>query len=305
MHTSRPTILLLGGSGQLGWELRRTLVGLGSIMAPTREELDLSQTDALSERLRAIDAALVVNAAAWTDVDGAEADPALAFRLNAEVPSVLARAAADAGTLLVQFSTDYVFDGAAAVPYRETDEPSPLNVYGASKLAGERAIRDAGGPHLILRTSWLYGQRGHNFVRTVLRLAREREELTIVEDQIGCPTWSRTVAEATAGALARLATGVRFELPTHDAGVYHLCADGRASWYAFANEIIARDPLRHEQLCRAVRPVATSAFERPAQRPPFSVLDCTRFLEVFNIRLPRWGDQLALALEEARWHDTL
>lgn len=286
------TILLLGVSGQLGWELRRTLAPLGHVVAPARAELDLRQPEHVRERVRSIRPAVVVNAAAYTDVDGAESEPGMAFTVNADGPAILASEAVRAGAVLVHFSTDYVFDGAAVQPYRETDVTRPLNVYGASKLEGEQAVVAAGGEHLILRTAWLYGGPGRNFLRTILRLARECNELAVVDDQIGCPTWCRMVAEATAAVLSRISR--RGE---HDSGIYHVCAPDHASWYEFACEIVTRDPRRHEQLCRDVRAVTTAEMPRPAARPAFSALDATRFADAFGLRLPSWREQLALAMD--------
>lgn len=293
-----PTILLLGRDGQLGWELHRTLAPLARIIAPARAELDLRDAQALDAFARGCGAHAIVNAAAHTDVDGAETEREAAFAVNADAPATLARAAAETGALLVHFSTDYVFDGRARTAYREDDATAPINVYGESKLAGERAIRDVGGAHVILRTSWLYGLRGRNFMRTVLRLAREREELAIVDDQIGCPTWCRMVAEAVTALIARLSTGQGFDLPSRLGGTYHLCAAGRASWCDFAAAILERASRTDARACR-VRPIPTRDFPRAAARPAFSVLDCGRFEEAFGMRLPHWRDQLDLALDGA------
>jgi dTDP-4-dehydrorhamnose reductase len=288
-----PTILLTGGTGQLGWELRRTLAPLGRVVAPSRAELDLSSPGSLGGVVRSIRPALIVNAGAYTAVDRAEGDADAARRVNADSPGVLAREAADAGALLVHFSTDYVFSGDAERPYRETDPTAPLGVYGRTKLEGEQAVAAAGGPHLVLRTSWVYAGRGHNFLRTMLRLAGERDELRVVDDQHGSPTWARMLAEATASVLGRCRSGEGFAPPEGTGGVYHAAAGGMTTWHGFAVEIMARagKPVR-------VAPIATADFPTPARRPRWSVLDCDRLARDFGVRLPGWREQLALCLEE-------
>jgi dTDP-4-dehydrorhamnose reductase len=290
-------ILLLGRSGQIGRELCRTLAPIGDVAAFGREQLDLRDADAIQRTLRDLRPAVIVNAAAWTDVDAAEDNRDSAFAINADAPAALARHAADSGALLVHFSTDYVFDGRADVPYREADTARPINVYGESKWEGERRILESGARCLILRTGWVYGRHGKNFARTILQLAREREELAVVNDQIGCPNWCRTIAQATTSVMARFAGRERFEVPRALLGVHHVSAAGRASWYDFACAILRLDPLRHEHRCRTIRPVATGAFPRAADRPRFSVLDTSRLAETFGIRLPAWETQLASALQ--------
>ena len=293
-----PTFLLTGATGQLGWELRRTLAPLGPVIAPARDELDLADANGIRTAVRRHRPLVIVNAGAYTAVDRAEAEPELAHSINATAPGLLAEEAARLGALLVHFSTDYVFDGSAERPYREADRPNPLNVYGRSKLAGERAIEEVGGKHLIFRTSWIYGMRGSNFLRSMLRLAREREEMRVVDDQIGAPTWSRMIAGATALVLAQVA-GAEWELPPAGRGVYHLTAGGETSWYDFARAILERDPAREEQRCRTVRPIPTSEYPTPAARPRFSVLDNQRIAKRFGIRLPHWRTQLELAMPYA------
>lgn len=295
---TRPRILLLGAAGQLGWELRRTLAPLGEVTALGRAEADLADPSALREHVRALRPRLVVNAAAYTAVDRAEAEPELAFAVNASGPRVLAEEAERAGALFVHYSTDYVFPGEGDAPYREDDATGPLNVYGASKLEGERGVVGVGGAHLVLRTSWVYGWRGHNFLRTMLRLAHEREEMRVVDDQHGSPTWSRMVAEATAQLLARCAGEEGFHLPERLWGVYHLAAGGRTTWYEFARAILEGDVRRAEQRCRALRAISTAEYPTPARRPRFSVLDCSRIAGAFRLQLPHWREQLALALAE-------
>lgn len=297
-EAARPVILLFGKNGQLGWELRRTLAPLGSVIALGRDDGDLRDTAGIERTVRAARPAVIVNAAAYTAVDRAEQDRDCAFAVNADAAGVLAREAARAGALLVHFSTDYVFDGRAAEPYREQDDPAPVNVYGESKLAGERAIAEAGGRHLILRSCWLYELRGRNFLQTILRKARNGEAIEVVHDQVGCPTWSRALAEATAQALARLATGSGFALDPTDIGVYHLGAAGRASRYDFARAILRHDAGSGGHAPRPVTPVSSEDVGARAQRPPFSVLDSSRFAATFRLWLPHWEDQLARALED-------
>jgi dTDP-4-dehydrorhamnose reductase len=287
-------LLLLGGSGQIGWELRRTLAPLAEVIAPSRAECDLSELNGLKEFVRGVRPEVLVNAAAFTAVDDAESDVGAATKVNAEAPGVLAEEAARVGALLVHYSTDYVFDGSAAKPYREEDLTHPLNVYGATKLAGEEAIAAVGGRHVILRTSWVYGLRGRNFLRTVRRLAREREEVRIVNDQIGAPTWSRLIAEGTAQMLAN-ADHVE-PLP----GVYHFAAGGETSWHGFASAILSGDPDRALHRCARVTPIPTADYPTPARRPRYSVLDSGRAARELGIRLPSWEIQLEMVLEELR-----
>ena len=288
-------ILLTGGNGQLGFELRRCLAVLGEIYAPGRDILDLGSADSIIATVRAHRPQLIVNAAAYTAVDRAESEPDLAMRINGEAPRILAEEALRLGGGLIQYSTDYVFDGRGAKPYREEDPPAPLNVYGRTKLAGEAGVEFSGAAHLIFRTSWIYASRGRNFLLTILKLARERKELTIVNDQFGAPTPARLVAEATAMALARI-----FPTPSVDAaalsdrqGIYHLSAEGRASWFEFASEI-----LRDVAGAARVKPIPTSAYPTPAARPQNSVLDNSKFREQFGLSLPDWKVGLALCLEE-------
>jgi dTDP-4-dehydrorhamnose reductase len=290
-------ILLTGGSGQVGWELRRALAPLGEVVAPPRADLDLKNTTALREAVRALRPAAVVNCAAYTDVERAEGDLEAARALNAEAPAALAEAVARAGGLMVHFSTDFVFDGAKRAPYSEDDAASPLNIYGRTKHEGELGVAAAGGAHLVLRTSWIYGVRGRNFFRTMRTLAMEREVLTVVDDQKGAPTWSRMVAEATALALGQLAAGDGFA-SDGPWGTYHVTAAGSTTWHGFAEALLAGDPHRAAHRCRRVEPVSSEAFGTRARRPPQSVLDSRRFARVFGVRLPHWSSQLQMVLDE-------
>ncbi|HYW06056.1 MAG TPA: dTDP-4-dehydrorhamnose reductase [Longimicrobium sp.] len=294
---TRPTILVTGGTGQVGWELARALAPLGRVVTPGRDELDLADEAGVRAAVRRLAPALVVSAGAHTAVDRAESEPELARAINAAAPGALAEEAARLGAPIVHFSTDYVFDGAKATSYTEADAPNPLGVYGRTKLEGERAVAAAGGPHLVLRTSWVYGARGHNFMRTMLRLAREREELRVVADRTGAPTWSRMLAEAVAAIVASCRVPNGFAIPREQWGVYHLAAGGSTTWHGFAEAIVAGDPARHEQRCRRVVPIATEEYPTPAPRPRRSTLDGARAERSFGVSLPDWREQLALCME--------
>lgn len=281
-------ILLTGKNGQVGWELERTLAPLGEVFACDRATLDLADPDRIRTLVRDTRPDIIVNAAAYTAVDKAEAEPDIAMATNAAAPGVFAEEAKRRGALLVHYSTDYVFDGAKPAPYTEADTPNPINAYGRSKLAGERAVTAVAGRHLILRTSWVYGRRGHNFLNTILRLAAERDELRIVNDQVGAPTWSRMIAEATALALAHA---------NPPEGLFHLTAGGAASWFRFSEAILAHTRARREREPR-LTPIATNEYPLPAVRPANSGLDCTRFAQEAGISLPKWETALDLCLAE-------
>lgn len=298
-HTATaPQILLTGATGQVGHELVRELAPLGRVHAPGRNELDLASVESIRDAVRRLRPTLVVNAGAYTAVDRAESDVALCEAINSTAPRVLAEELARIGGALVHYSTDYVFDGTGATPYTETDPPNPLSTYGATKLAGEQGVAATGVAHLIFRTSWVYGARGHNFLRTILRLGREREELRIVADQVGAPTWSRTIAGVTALVLAQLAAGPRglVEEMQDAGGVYHLTAGGATSWHGFAEAILRADPCPGEQRCRAVVPIATAEYPTPARRPRNSLLDNQKLRSRFGVRQVPWDEALALVL---------
>jgi dTDP-4-dehydrorhamnose reductase len=286
-------ILLLGKNGGLGWELQRTLAPLGAVVAPAREELDLSNFDALRRTIRDLRPDVVVNAAAYTAVDRAESEPEKAHGLNAVVPGLLAEECAALRALLIHYSTDYVFDGEKGAPYVETDAPRPLNVYGQSKLAGEAAVQAADGNTLILRTAWVYSLRRDSFVTRVLEWARRKDILRIVSDQVSNPTWARPLAEATAQILGR---GVAYV--SERRGLYHLAGQGYASRQSWAQEILRLDSHPAEQAAREVLPAATAEFPAPAVRPRFSALDCTKFANAFGLGLPDWRQSLGLAMGE-------
>ena len=288
-----PVILLTGRNGQVGWELQRALLPLGRIHPFGHRELDLSDADAVRRRLDEVRPDAIVNAAAYTAVDKAEGEPDMAHAVNAAAPALLAQEAAQRSVLLIHYSTDYVYDGTKAAPYVETDPTNPLGAYGRSKLAGEEGIRAADADHLIFRTSWVYAARGANFLRTVLRLAAEREELRIVADQVGAPTWARLIAEATAHALKQAMQergSGKFE-----SGVFHLTAAGETSWHGFASAIVAgRSGLR----VKSVTPIATAEYPLPAARPANSRLATDAFRTRFGLALPDWRDCLQLCLED-------
>ncbi|WP_374558361.1 dTDP-4-dehydrorhamnose reductase [Thermomonas sp.] len=287
-------LLLLGGNGQVGRELRRVLPALGDVVVGTRDGADadvvadFDAPEALAGLVHRIAPDVVVNAAAYTAVDRAEGEPVAAFRANAEAPSALARGCAGTGALLVHYSTDYVFDGSGVRPYREDDATAPLGVYGASKLAGEYAIRASGARHAILRTAWVYAAHGRNFLHTMLRLASERDELGVVADQIGAPTPAAWIADAT-GQLLRhgLATS----------GTWHLVAAGETCWHGFADAIMD-EALAAGLLPRRPRvlPIATVDYPTPARRPGYSVLDTTKLQRDFGIVPPDWRDGLRATL---------
>ncbi|MEW5966982.1 MAG: dTDP-4-dehydrorhamnose reductase [Pseudomonadota bacterium] len=283
-------ILLTGVNGQVGWELRRALAPLGEVIAADRRMLDLADTASIRRSVAALAPDLIVNPAAYTAVDKAESEPELAHAINAAAPGELAAC----GVPLVHFSTDYVFDGRKGGAYTETDAPNPLGVYGASKLAGEQAVARAGAPHLILRTAWVYGLRGRNFLLTMQRLARERDTLAVVDDQFGAPTWSRLIAEATALVTARWVE--RRDLAAIS-GVYHLTCGGRTSWYGFTAGILAQMAAEGEGKLARLTAIPTSGYPTAAKRPAHSQLDCTKLAETFGVRLPHWEAALALCLE--------
>ncbi|AVR95295.1 dTDP-4-dehydrorhamnose reductase [Pseudoduganella armeniaca] len=285
-------ILLTGCSGQVGYELERSLQGLGEVVAVDRSRMDLSDLDQVRDVVRAVQPRLIVNPAAYTAVDKAESEPELAHRINAQAPGVMAEEALRLGAALVHYSTDYVFPGDDPGARVETDATGPLNVYGASKLAGEQAIVASGVPHLILRTSWVYGMRGKNFLLTMLRLAKERDELRIVADQHGAPTWSRTIADTTATILAQArAHDFSADWWREHGGIYHLSSQGQTTWFEFTQAIIEQAGID----CRLV-PITSAEYPTPARRPQYSVLSSQRLLERFG-HVPHWRDALRLCMQ--------
>lgn len=298
-------ILILGKQGQVAWELQVTLATLGNVTVLGSQELDLANPDRIRDRVRQIQPDIIVNAAAYTAVDKAENEPDLCMSINATAPGILAELAREFQALLVHYSTDYVFDGTKTSPYLETDPTNPLSVYGASKLAGERAIIQVDCPHLILRTTWVYGNRGKNFLLTILRLAAERTELKIIADQFGAPTWSRAIAEATAQILAQCHRDSRSEQLSQRSsirGIYNLSAAGKTSWHGFASEIVtqyrSQSPDRHLAVQNII-PIPTSEYPTPAQRPANSILDNRKISTDFGVQMPEW--HLSLSQLLARW----
>ncbi len=292
-------ILLTGKNGQVGWELQRTMASLGMVVAVGHREMDLADPDSIKKVIREVRPDLIVNAAAYTAVDKAESEPDLAMAINGVAPGILAEEAKKLNAAMVHYSTDYVFDGKKTVPYGEEDAPNPLNVYGRTKLAGERAVQAAGTPYLILRTSWVYGARGKNFLLTILRLARERSELKIVNDQIGAPTWSRFLAEATAQITAQLFSplccpAVRI---ADVSGIYHAVPTGSTSWHGFTAKILEHVSAPGQTPPKLV-PIPTSEYPTPAVRPRNSCLSNEKLVRIFGLTIPSWEASLALCLQE-------
>jgi len=310
-------ILLTGKNGQLGWELQRHLPWLGDVIALDHNQLDLADPGAIRRTLQELRPHLIVNAAAYTDVNKAETDYVAAQAANGDALAVMAEEAKRISAALVHYSTDYVFDGTKSSPYEEADEPNPINAYGKTKLAGERAIHSAGVPHLILRTSWVYATRRKNFLLTFLRLASQKEELPVVEDQIGSPTWSRMVGVGTRRILAAIHSQEFGFSRLHEfSGIYHLTAAGETSWCDFARAILEEcsdssqlgpwflavtggQPLPR----RSIVPVSSSNYPTPARRPAYSVLSNNKLRQVFGMELPHWRSQLRSALREAETND--
>ena len=292
-------ILLLGKNGQLGWELQRSLAPLGELVALDRHSADLcgdlGNLQGLADTVRQVRPDVIVNAAAHTAVDKAESEPGLARLLNATAPGVLAQEAHKLGAWLVHYSTDYVFDGSGSTPWRETDEPSPLSVYGRTKLEGEQLIQAACARHLIFRTSWVYAARGGNFAKTMLRLAQERETLSVIDDQFGAPTGAELLADVSAHAIRQA-----LQRP-QDAGLYHLAASGETTWNAYAKHVIAqsiRAQYAIKIIATEVKTVTSSAFPTAATRPLNSRLDSHRLQQTFGVTLPPWQQGVDRMLAE-------
>ena len=292
-------ILLLGKNGQVGWELQRSLALLGQVTALDFDSSahcgDFSQPDKVAETVRALRPQVIVNAAAHTAVDKAESEPELAQLLNATTPGVLAQEAVKTGALLVHYSTDYVFDGSGSRPWAETDTPAPLSVYGRTKWEGEQLIQQSGAQHLILRTSWVYAARGANFAKTMLRLAQERERLTVIDDQWGAPTGADLLADVTAHAIRHL------QARPQDAGLYHLAAGGETNWNLYAKHVLAQAQQAQPAIkikAIEVAPVPTSDFPTAAVRPHNSRLDTRKLQTTFGLSLPPWQQGVARMVAE-------
>ena len=287
-------ILVTGANGQVGHELTRTLHGLGEIVATDRSRMNLANPGQIRDVIRELRPGLIINAAAYTAVDQAETEQALAMQLNAHAPAVMAEEARRLGAALIHFSTDYVFDGTRPGRYREQDPTCPVNAYGASKREGELAIEATGAAALIFRTQWVYGLHGKNFLLTMLRLAAERDELRVVEDQIGAPTWARTLAEATA-EVVRMGGGQPASWWTERSGLYHVAAQGETSWAGFARRIVEMSGLTAKP---RVTGIASSDYPTPARRPANSRLCCDKFIQTF-CPLPQWDEALARCMRES------
>jgi dTDP-4-dehydrorhamnose reductase len=290
-----PRVLIVGATGQLGGQLERSFAGYGTIVAARRGTIDLLHDEQIRKAIRDLTPEIIINAAAYTAVDKAESEPSAAMAINGHAPGVLAEEAMRCGALLVHYSTDYVFDGAKSTPWIELDPPHPLNVYGASKLAGEEAVRRIGGRYLIFRTSWVYGPKGHNFLFTMLRLGRERSQLHIVDDQIGAPTTSVALADATRTIVEKVIGGASGDVEDW-AGLYHMTCGGMVSWCGFAREIFRRaEPLLSGKAPQ-VTPIASSEYPTPAKRPSNSVLSCHKLEARFGLNLPEWETALDAVL---------
>ncbi|WP_211460706.1 dTDP-4-dehydrorhamnose reductase [Collimonas silvisoli] len=292
-------ILVTGKSGQVGYELERSLQGLGEIVALDRNQMDLSNLDQVRDVIRAVKPDLIINPAAYTAVDKAESEPELAMRINGEAPGVMAEEAQRLGAAMIHYSTDYVFDGTKSSAYTEEDRPNPQSVYGRTKLEGEKAVAQACPAHWIFRTSWVYGVHGGNFLKTILRLAKERENIRIVADQAGAPTWARTISRTTAAAL-------RSSVPVADhilatAGIYNLCASGDTTWHGYAQHVVAQAQLQGLSLkltSEAIEAISTEAYPLPAPRPRNSRLATHKLQNAFQLSLPDWQVDMDSCLSE-------
>ena len=302
-------ILITGANGQVGWNLQRTLCPLGEILAIDIDQIDLTDLEAVGKCVRDFQPDIVVNAAAYTAVDKAESEPDLAYAINVAAPKRIAEEAARFGALMVHYSTDYVYNGMKTDPYVEIDVTNPLSVYGETKLAGDDAIIRSGVPYIILRTTWVYDIRGKNFLRTIIRLAKEKEELRIVGDQFGAPTWARSLAEATTIVVSRCLER-NSETGKWCSGLFHCTAGGRTSWAGFARAILEdyNDLLDWpaetgeyggELKAKRVVEIATEDYPTPARRPRNSVLSNAAILAEFSVAMPDWRDQLRLAMQDA------
>jgi len=296
----KPRILLIGKRGQVAWELARSLAPHAELVSVDLPELDLSSPDLIKKWVKDVRPHFIVNAAAYTDVEKAEAEPELAMAINGTAPGLLAEAAKGINATLIHYSTDYVFSGnvpknAEVLGYSESFQTGPINVYGKTKQAGEHAIQAVSDQYFIFRTSWVYGLRGKNFLRSILRAAQTRETLNVVNDQIGTPTWCRLLAEMTTGVILKCQNP---ELLKSATGLYHLTGKGRTSWHGFARSIVKAASFAHDFKVKEILPVPTSAYPTKAVRPAYSLLDCTKFEKMFKLRLPHWKTSLQEAMSE-------
>jgi len=290
----QPMIVLFGKKGQVGYELSLYLQTIGHVIAFDTEDADFTRPESVTQILRRYSPRIIVNAAAYTAVDKAESDEQNAFLVNAETPRILAEYAAAEQAVLIHYSTDFVFDGKLDRPYRESDAASPLGVYGKTKLQGDQAILASGAAAIIFRTSWVYGMRGKNFLLTMLRLAHEREQMKVVDDQLGSPVWCRHIAMTTQMVLQKLIQQFP-DLQNIDAqylGLFNLTAADHTSWYHFARRILELDPEQSSQVCHDFQPISSSAYPTPAARPQWSVLDNQKIADIYGLSMPGWEEQL-------------
>jgi len=287
--------LLIGRNGQLGWELQRTCMTLGEVVATDYPDVDISQAAALRELIRTVKPDILLNPAAYTNVDKAESEIDLARKVNSIAPAIMAEEMQKLGGALIHYSTDYVFDGDKGTSYVESDATNPINAYGITKLEGEQAVHSGAGAAITFRTCWVYSLRVGGFVNKVLGWARQQEVMRIVDDQIGSPTWARMLAEATAHVIARGGNDPLAYLQQYS-GLYHLAGAGAASRYEWAHEVIDQDPKKEEQVVRQILPAKSDEFPNPAQRPVYSALDCSKFEQTFGIPLPDWKISIKLLL---------
>jgi dTDP-4-dehydrorhamnose reductase len=305
MSVPELNILILGRTGQVARDLQLLLPPVGSVSCVGRPEFDLSQPDSICELIRQRRPDVLINAAAYTAVDRAESEPDMAMKINAEAPGMMAEEAKRLGSLFISYSTDYVFDGKKSAPYVEGDAPNPLNVYGASKLAGDRAIEAVGGSYIIFRTSWVYSATGRSFLNTIVKLATEREELRVVDDQIGAPTWSRDIAAATTQVIRQSMTSAGAGQNASEAlrdrrGIYNLTAEGSVSWCGFAMAILEETKKQRKSHggLAGITPISTSQYPTPARRPLNSRLLNNKVHEVFGVLLPPWRESLTRVITE-------
>lgn len=295
MSAHLPVILLIGKNGQVGWELERSLMPIGRVVAVDRKLMDLRNADAIRETIQQHKPNIIVNAAAYTAVDKAEQEVDLAMQVNAVALGVMAEEAKKQNALLVHYSTDYVFDGTKLSAYTESDEPNPINAYGKSKLAGEQAIQNVNGHYIILRTSWVYGLRGSNFLLTMLNLMKERQSLSVVSDQIGTPTWSRLIAEISIQVINQ--AWMKKKRGDFTSGLYHLTASGETSWYEFASTIADIALAQGMDLKIAnINPIHAADYSTPAKRPLNSRLSLNGLVNQYDVNVPNWREALRLCM---------
>jgi dTDP-4-dehydrorhamnose reductase len=303
MSRGAPKIVVVGRHGQIAWDLQSSLLEIGSVSAVGRPQIDLADPDSIRKMIREFEPSVLVNAAAYTAVDQAEAEPELAMKVNGEAPQIMAEEMKRRSGLFITYSSDYVFDGEKASPYTESDAPHPLNMYGASKLAGDRAVEAAGGAYLVFRTSWVYAARGKNFLRTIMRLARERDELRVVDDQIGAPTLSTDIAQATLKVLKHLAgkSCSPAKALGDRRGICNMTSRGSVSWYGFAVAIVeemGRHMMNSDKPLPTVVPISTRERPAPASRPKNSRLSNEKLRRMFGVELPEWRTSLVKVMEE-------